>query len=533
MSINLSTMFEAVAATVPDRPALSCGDVTLTFAQLQERVNRLSQHLTAQGFETNQHVGLLMQNRVEYVDGMLASLRARLVPINLNYRYTATELSYVIKDAELRAVVVEGEFAAQLNEVLPDCPTVRHVIVIDDGTPALDSWHDTVTVTGYDQVLADNPATPPDVVPDPDDRFVLYTGGTTGYPKGVVWRHEDFWFAALFGGNPYGDPYHSIDEMVGAIQNGPALTYLICAPLMHGAASYSLFMALFNGSHIVILPRFEVLDILRTVERHKVQIVQIVGDAMARPIADALREHGSEFDLSSLFVLGSGGALLSQSVSAELQALLPNSMILNNFGSSESGSDGSMTLDKEGHMVLQPKPAVRIVDEDRVTIEPSSDKEGYLARSGHVPLCYYNDPEKSAKTFPVIDGVRWVVPGDRARWSPDGTTIVVLGRGSNMINSGGEKIFPEEVEQALKSHPDVLDALVAGVPDDRYGQRVAAVVQIKDGHEAPDVESIRTHVRSQLAGYKVPARVEIVEQVRRSPAGKADYRWVKATLGVD
>ncbi|WP_149262525.1 acyl-CoA synthetase [Actinomadura sp. K4S16] len=525
MTLNLATLFEAVAAAVPGRPALVCGDRRLTFAELDRRADTVAHRLRAAGIAPGEHVGVHMLNGAEYVETLLGCLKARAVPVNVNYRYTDRELRHIYTDAELAGLVVDAEFAPAAARVAGDCPALRHVAVVgtDGGSAA---WPPRIDVTAYE---AD------ECEPDPslregrsaDDRYVLYTGGTTGLPKGVVWRHEDFYMAAVRGGNPYGDPHLTAESLAEAAREGFALSYLLTMPLMHGAAAYTLLMALFTGSTTILMRRFDPVEALGLIDREKPVIVAVVGDAIARPLADAIRAHGSRHDLSSFKVLGSGGAILSRSVQEEFAELVPGLHIANGFGASESGVDGSISVGEDGLMRLAAGPRVTVIDTDMKPIPPGSDEVGYVARSGHVPLGYHNDPVKTARTFPVIDGRRWSILGDMARVEADGT-VVVLGRGSGCINSGGEKVFPEEVEQALKSHPAVMDALVAGVPDDRFGERVAAVVELRPGTSAT-ADDLRAHCRAHLAGYKLPALVAFTPVVR-SPSGKADYRWAERVL---
>ncbi len=534
MTLNLATLYESVAAAIPDRLALVCGDRRLSFSELDERANALAHHLKSAGVEPHQHVGLHMLNGVEFVEALLACLKIRAVPININYRYTDHELHYLYNDADLVAIIIEQEFTPAAAGLAVRCPKLRHAVVV--ASPASDSaatpvtWPDQVGVIGYDEALAAQPATAPMVAErTADDHYVLYTGGTTGMPKGVVWRHEDFYFAALNGGNHYGPPHRTAEDLAAAAAGGAALNYLITAPLMHGAASYTLFASLLGGSPVILMRRYDPVETLRLIEKERAIVVTVVGDAIARPLVDAIREHGAEYDLSSMKVLGSGGALLSRSVQEEAVALIPGLYINDGFGASESGVDGKLQVGPDGVMRLAPNPRVAVVDERLQPLTPGSPDIGLIARTGHVPLGYYNDPEKTARTFPVIDGVRWAVLGDMARVEEDGSTIL-LGRGSGCINTGGEKVFPEEVEQALKSHPAVMDVLVAGVPDTRFGERVGAVVEMRDGVAAPDVEELRAHCRTQIAGYKVPASLVVVDHVVRSPSGKADYRWAKRVL---
>lgn len=537
MTLNLATLYEAVAAAVPGRVALVCGERRLTFAELDARADEAGRRLRAAGIAPGEHVGVHMLNGTEYVETLLGCLKIRAVPVNINYRYTDRELHYLYTDAGLAGLVVDEEFAPAAARVAGDCPGLRVVTVVraeeaadGPGRPDKPEWPSHVSVSEYVSEPGE---------PDPslregrsaDDRYVLYTGGTTGDPKGVVWRQEDFYMAAVKGGNPYGEPRLTPGELAEAAKEGFELSYLLTMPLMHGAASYNLFMALFTGSRTILLRRFDPIEALRTIDREKPMIVAVVGDAIARPLADAIRAHGSDYDLSSVKVLGSGGAILSRSVQEEFAELIPGIHVNNGFGASESGVDGTISVGDDGLMRLAADPRVTVVDEDMKPIPPGSGRIGYVARSGHVPLGYHNDPEKSARTFPVIDGKRWSVLGDMARVEADGT-VVVLGRGSGCINTGGEKVFPEEVEQALKSHPAVMDALVAGVPDDRFGERVAAVVELRPGAPAT-AEELRAHCRGQLAGYKIPALVRFTEQVVRSPSGKADYRWAKRVLAGD
>lgn len=524
MTLNLATLFEAVAAAVPGRPALVCGDRRQTFAELDRRADAVAHRLRAAGVAPGGHVGVHMLNSAEYVETLLGCLKARAVPVNVNYRYTDRELRHIYTDAELAGLVVDAEFAPAAARVAGDCPALRHVAVVGTGGDA--AWPPRIDVAAYD---AD------ETEPDPslregrsaDDRYILYTGGTTGLPKGVVWRHEDFYMAAVKGGNPYGDPHLTAESLAAAARDGFAPSYLLTMPLMHGAATYTLLMSLFTGSTAVLMRRFDPVEALALIEREKPMIVTVVGDAIARPLADAIRAHGARHDLSSFKVLGSGGAILSRSVQEEFAELIPGLHVNNGFGASESGVDGSISVGEDGLMRLAAGPHVTVVDADMKPVPPGSDEVGHVARSGHVPLGYHNDPVRTARTFPVIDGERWTILGDMARVEADGT-VVVLGRGSGCVNTGGEKVFPEEVEQALKAHPAVMDALVAGVPDDRFGERVAAVVELRAGASAT-AEDLRTHCRAHLAGYKIPAVVAFTPVIR-SPSGKADYRWARRVL---
>ncbi|MGO4202671.1 acyl-CoA synthetase [Rhodococcus sp. TAF43] len=536
MSLNLADLTEAVIDAIPEKVALVCGDESRTFAEFDAGANRIAHHLAAQGVRPGDHVGLHARNSIEFVESLLGCLKIRAVPVNVNFRYVDAELTYLYNDAQLAAVIADGEFSDVIADVLPKCPTVRHIVLIGEAAgPALSevaaAAETTVSVADFHKAVADQ--SPERDFPERsnDDLYIIYTGGTTGMPKGVMWRHEDFYHAALAGGAIMGgDPILSPAELgAAAAANQFAMSYLITAPLMHGAASYSLFTCMFMGSKQVLMSKYDPVDALELVDQHKINTVMVVGDAIARPLSDAIEEHGERFDLSSLWIIGSGGALWSASVREKLGKLLPNVYLRDAFGSSESGNDGELKKDEDGLLRMAPSPKARVVDTDFSTIEPGSDTVGYLARAGHVPLGYFGDPEKTAATFPVVDGVRLSVLGDLARVEADGT-IIVLGRGSSCINTGGEKVYAEEVEEALKSHPDVLDALVAGIPDPTYGQRVSAVISARAGVDDLDENEVIAHCRTRIAGYKVPRTLVVVTEVVRSPAGKADYRWAKATL---
>ncbi|WP_127782573.1 acyl-CoA synthetase [Rhodococcus sp. X156] len=527
MSLNLADLYEAVADALPDHEALICEGDRLTYSDLDARANRLAHHLLSLGLQPGEHVGLHMRNRIEFVEALLACLKARVVPITVNFRYTDTELSYLYDNAALVALVVEAEFVPSAAAVLPAAPGIKHVLTLDTlpaGTALSGVEH-----ADYHQAVAAQPESRGFGERSPDDHFVIYTGGTTGMPKGVVWRQEDFYYAALGGGNHGGEPLNTVAEVVeSATAKAGTLKFLVTAPLMHGAAVYSMFSTFYMGATQVLMKQFDELEVLRLVEAEKCSSVMLVGDAMARPLADAIAEHQGEFDLSSLFLIGSGGALWSRSVRDQLTELLPNIFLLDNFGASESGADGQVQLGADGHVRLPASSHSVVVDERLQPIAPGSEDIGYLARLGHVPLEYFRDPAKSAATFPVVDGVRMSVLGDMAQVEADGT-IVLLGRGSLCINTGGEKVFPEEVEQALKSHPAVMDALVVGTPHPRFGEQVSAVVQVREGEQEPSLEELMAHCRTQVAGYKVPRALVVAPTIVRSPSGKADYRWAKKT----
>jgi acyl-CoA synthetase (AMP-forming)/AMP-acid ligase II len=507
---NLADLFESVVDTVPEREALVCGDRRLTFADLDARANRLAHHLAASGVGAGDHVGVQLYNGLEYVETLLACLKLRAVPININYRYVAAELAYLYDDADLVALVVDPEFAERAAEART--PGLRHVLLAG---------------ADYEDALA---AAPPerDFAPrSADDHYIIYTGGTTGMPKGVVWRHEDLFFAGLGGGDPVGEPVKTPEELAERVAASYPLVMFPVAPLMHGAAQLATFIGWLGGRKVVLVRRFDAVDVLRAIEAEKVNAASIVGDAMARPLAEALAGPCAGADMSTLFAISSAGAILSASVKEALRALLPNTILLDNFGASESGFNGTGVdgSSPEAGLRFTVNERTAVLDDALRPVAPGSGVVGHVAQRGHVPLGYYKDPEKSAQVFVQIDGERWVLLGDLATVEADGA-VRVFGRGAVCINSGGEKIFPEEVEAVLKAHPAVFDAVVAGVPDERYGQRVAAVVQLR-----PDMalDGLDAHCRERLSGYKVPRSYVVVDEVRRSPSGKPDYRWAAAT----
>jgi acyl-CoA synthetase (AMP-forming)/AMP-acid ligase II len=524
MEYNLADLWDAVVDAVPDNEALVCGDRRLTFAQADERINRLAHALASRGVGPGDHVALYLYNGTEYLEGMLAAFKIRAVPVNVNYRYVAEELRYLLDDSDAVAVVCHRTFVPTLAGVAPSLPGLDTTLVVDDGSSADLAGLDTVD---YEAALAEaSPAR--DFAPrSADDLYILYTGGTTGMPKGVMWRHEDIFFGA-FGGGGLAGPI-STPEEIGDRARAGGLRCLPACPFMHGTAHWMAFLTLYAGAAVVISPdrSMDAQRVWELVAAEHVGFLVIVGDAMGRPLVEALDALPDGVDLSGLAVLLSGGAILSPPVKQAFAARLPHVMLIDGFGSSEAGGQGQMAVGDADALSSQPR--FRVNAETTVLTSDFTPAPvgvvGKLARRGHIPLGYYHDPVKSAATFPVVDGVRWSVPGDDARLEEDGT-ITVLGRGSVSINSGGEKVYPEEVEGALKSHPGVFDAVVVGVPDDRWGERVVAVVEPRDGQQ-PTLEDVTAEARRHVAGYKVPRGVVLVEHIVRSPSGKPDYRWAR------
>jgi acyl-CoA synthetase (AMP-forming)/AMP-acid ligase II len=521
VAYNIADLFEHAADYFPERLAVACGDDEATYAQLEEQANRLAHHLADHGATAGSHVAMCTRNRLEAIVTMLAVYKLRAALINVNFRYTATEMRYVLDNADVVALVHERSFTDRVAEALPGAPSVKHVVVIDDESDVA------ATGVGYAEALGSGRPERDFEQRSGDDHYLLYTGGTTGMPKGVIWRHEDVWRTLGGGinfmtGEPLADEYAQAE--IGKVTGG--MVRLCLAPLIHGNAQWAALMALFGGDTVVLLRQFDPVAVWEAVQRRKVNVIVLIGDAMARPMIDAF--HAGDYDVSSVFAISSSAALFSQSVKNEYLAALPNAVITDAIGSSETGfmGIGMITKDSEqgigGPRVTAGRDTIVIDEYDR-PLPAGSPEIGRLAHGGHIPLGYYKDPEKTARLFVEVDGKRYTVPGDFARHEADGT-ITLLGRGNTCINTGGEKVFPEEVEAALMSHPDVFDVLVVGVPDDRLGQRVAALVQPRAG-ATPSADDLLAHVRHEIAGYKVPRSLWLVPEVKRLATAKADYRW--------
>ena len=534
MEFNIADLIEAASDALPDREVLVVGDKRRTYQELNERANRLAHHFLDRGIGRGDHIGIYAHNCVEFVESMLAAYKIRAVPININFRYVDEELRYLFDNADLVAIVHELRFAPRIAAVRDQMPKLRHFVRIEDDSGEGDAGLGSVE---YEQALA---AASPERDFEPrsgDDLYILYTGGTTGMPKGVVWRQEDVIFA-LGGGIDHltGVPAKRPEDMTEKAKSGPGLTMFPIAPLMHGAAQWGTLGSLFAGSRTVLHGgSFDPDEIWRIVERERVNTIAVTGDAMARPLVEALEAPGASYDLSSLLAFSSTAAVFSPSVKAQFKRLHPNLVLTDATGSTETGFTGITMVQEEDLAKKKKKPGLTfnagadttVLDENLQPLEPGSGVIGKLARSGNVPLGYYKDPKKTAEVFIEAMGKRWAIPGDFATIEADGR-ITMLGRGSVSINSGGEKIFPEEVEAALKSHPAVFDVLVVGVPDERWGQRVAAVVQARAGH-TPTLAELDQHCRQHVAGYKVPRELHLVAQVQRSPSAKPDYPWAQTT----
>ncbi|BBX63684.1 long-chain-fatty-acid--CoA/3-oxocholest-4-en-26-o ate--CoA ligase [Mycobacterium saskatchewanense] len=530
VALNIADLAEHAIDAVPDRVALICGDEKLTYAELEEKANRLAHYLIDQGVKKDDKVGLYCRNRIEIVIAMLGIVKAGAILVNVNYRYVEGELRYLFDNSDMVALVHERQYADRVANVLPDTPNVKTVLVIEDGSDK--DYQRYGGVEFYSAIAQGSPERDfQDLLGErsPDDIYLLYTGGTTGFPKGVMWRHEDI-YRVLFGGTDFATGQFIEDEYDlarAAAANPPMIRYPI-PPMIHGATQSATWMSIFSGQTTVLAPEFDAEQVWRTIHEHKVNLLFFTGDAMARPLLDAL-DTDHDYDLSSLFLLASTAALFSPSIKEKLLELLPNRVITDSIGSSETGFGGTSIVAKDAPHAGGPRVSIDhrtvVLDEEGNEVQPGSGVRGLIAKKGNIPVGYYKDEKKTAETFKTFNGVRYAIPGDYALVEEDGT-VTMLGRGSVSINSGGEKIYPEEVEAALKGHPDVFDALVVGVPDPRYGQHVAAVVAPRPGAR-PTLAELDRFVRSEIAGYKVPRSLWIVDEVKRSPAGKPDYRWAK------
>jgi 3-oxocholest-4-en-26-oate---CoA ligase len=519
MELNLADLFESLVDAIPDRLALA-GHRRLTYAALEARANRLAHALAARGVGAGDHVGLYLYNCAEFIETVLAAFKLRAVPININYRYVEGELSFLLKNADCVALVHSHELAARVRAVASEVPTLRLIVSVGGNPGAADG-----TAVDYEELLAQGSPARSFGPRSSDDLYIIYTGGTTGLPRGVMWRHGDVFYAGLQGGNPGGEPLATAAELAPQVlaREGP-MVLLPAAPFIHGTAQWAAWIGFFSGGTVVIAPghHYDAALTARLIASERVNTLILVGDAMARPLADALAGPDAP-DTSSLMVISSSGAILSDAVKAQLQERLPHTMILNNFGATETGHQG--TAFSEGRPTFYMDESNTVLDDDLRPVKPGSGVTGKLARRGRLPVGYYNDPEKTAATFLTLDGARWVVPGDLATVEEDGQ-ITVFGRGAVCINSGGEKIFVEEVESVLKAHAAVEDAVVVGVPDDRWGQRVVAVVSPRAG-ALVTLGLLDAHCRARLAGYKVPRQLHVVAQLVRQPSGKPDYRWAR------
>ena len=527
-SWNFSDIYAAVAEEIPTSVALVQGDRTRIWRDLDRRTTGIAAFLVAAGLQRQDKVAQYLFNCLEYLESALACFRGGFVPLNTNYRYGPDELAYLWQNGDVACVVFHGSFAPVIERVRARVPKVRQWLWVDDGTGPCPAW-----ATPYEDAAAY--AAAENWRPWPvsgDDILLLYTGGTTGLPKGVMWRQEDL-FLPLNTEN--GDDFPEQPDMafLKSKVSHRGRAHLTAGPLMHGAGLLTCFVTLSKGGIVSHLQErsFNAIDLLDTVDRDQAATLMWVGDAFARPVLEALDREPDRWDLSSLRTIVSSGVVFSSDVKQRILAHIPHVAIADVFGSSETMSLGR-SITKNGAVTktasFKAKANVRVLTSDGRDAVPGSGETGMLAIGGRQPVGYYNDPEKTAATFRTVDGQRYVVPGDWASVELDGT-VSLIGRGSECINSGGEKIFPDEVEIALKSHPTVNDAIVIGVPDPRFGQSIAALVEQQPAGAA-SAEELIAHVRAQIAAYKAPRAIVFAEAIPRLPNGKADLKLVREML---
>jgi acyl-CoA synthetase (AMP-forming)/AMP-acid ligase II len=524
---NFADAYERVAALIPEAPCQVQGERVVTWAAFDRRANALAADLLDAGLGQQAKVAVYLTNCPEYLEAYLGAFKAGLVPVNTNFRYGLEEIRYLFDNADAEAVVFHASFAPVLDKVRERLPRVRRYYAVADGAP-LPAW-----AVPYEAVAG--PGAGRTVAPwgrSPDDLLFLYTGGTTGMPKGVMWRQDDLFNVLGGGGNAIlgQPPATDLDDYASRI-TGPGARLVPACPLMHGTGQFTAFIVMTGGGCVVSLPgpRFDPVELWQTVQDERVNAVTIVGDAFARPMLQALDDHPGRWDLSSLLLISSSGVMWSHEVKQGLLRHLPGVMLFDSLGSSEAvglGASYSTVGAAAETASFALGPDVRVITDDGRLVAPGSSEIGMVGIPGFIPVGYYKDPEKSARTFRTVDGVRYSVPGDYATVGADGT-IHLLGRGSVVINTGGEKVFPEEVEEVLKLHPAIDDAVVVGIPDERYGEVVCGVVQLAPG-ESVDADEVIEFVRDRLARYKAPRRVVVVDSIGRSPAGKVDYRSAKA-----
>jgi 3-oxocholest-4-en-26-oate---CoA ligase len=519
-SFNFADVWEMAAEAVGERTALVVGERRRTYAELEGRANRLAQWFAGQGVGAGDHVALYLENSPEYIEAMLAAFKLRAVPINVNHRYVADELRYLLDDSDSVAVVTQPSLASRVSAVAGDVPDMRFSLVVGDD---------------YEAALAGASPERPDVERGDGDHYVIYTGGTTGMPKGVVWRHDDAFFACMGGGDAQRTmgPVARPDELPDRINEQP-FCYMPLAPMMHAAAQWTSFSRFFAGDKVVLpAGSLDPAGVWRTVPAEGVNGLTVVGDAVARPLLDEWDRSGP-YDVSSLLIFSNGGAPMSPAIRERVLDRLPRVFLIDGFGSSEAGTQGAARVTAgdvtHGAGVVtfdEPTKPTIVVRPDGRRVTPGSGEVGSVLAGGRLPLGYYKDPAKTAEVFVERDGERWLITGDMAAVAADGS-IELRGRESGAINTGGEKVFPEEVEGVLRAHPDVYDCLVVGVPDDRWGSAVAAVVA-PVGDATPTLDELADHCKRRMAGYKAPKRMVLVDHIVRSPSGKADYRWALAT----
>lgn len=517
---NLADLFESVAKTVPNNIAIISDSAQLTYAELDDKATRLAAALSTFGVVQGDTVGLYLYNSPAFLISFIAICKLGAFPYNINYRYRADELRYLFNNADTAVIIHGQEFSPLIRELRNDVPTLKFTVAVSDGSNV-----DAIGSVDYDTLLLHDLGGP--WTRSEDDLIISYTGGTTGMPKGVMWPHRAFLFACAGGAgyfNPSG-PVQAPEDIIDRVSKGYPMKIFPLAPLMHNASLWLAWATFLNGATVIISESksFDPEQILDTVEREGANIVQIVGDAMATPIRDTLKANPGRWSLNHVVSFGGGGAVFSQHLKDDLKELIPSANIADGMGSTETGIQGNVEKSDEGLLRLTANESQQVIVDGRIG---QVGEVGFIANTGNIPIGYYKDPVKTAETFQTIEGKLWAVSGDAGRLDEDGM-ITMFGRGSTCINSGGEKIFPEEVEEALRSHPAIFDAVVTGQKDDRWGERVVAVVSIRDGYDKPSLAEVKDFLSNRLAGYKIPKTLVYVDEVKRSPAGKQDYQWAR------
>ncbi len=526
---NFAELWERIADRFGDAPALVQGERRTTWAEFDRRADGLARHLLDGGAQHQDKVALYLYNAPEYMEGAFGCFKAGLVPVNTNYRYLDDELAYLWDNADAVAVIFHGCFSERVDAVRERLPNVRHWLWVDDGSGPMPDWAESYE----DAVAGASGRTVPEWGRSGDDILMIYTGGTTGMPKGVMWRQDDLIRAVIAVGNPVllEDPDEvGLDAPIDAIES-PGAPGLPACPLMHGTGWFTANLYLTAAGALVLLENrhLDVEEMLDTIEREKVGGLTIVGDAFAKPILKVLDANEGRWDLSSLVLITSSGVMWSEAAKQGLLRHNPGMLLIDSFSSSEAiGLGQSVSAagaeEKTAHFNLG--AGAKVITDDGREVQPGSGDRGRVAVPGHQPIGYYKDPEKTAATFIEFEGTRYSMPGDYATVEADGT-ITLLGRGSVCINTGGEKVFPEEVEEALKTNPAVLDAVVVGVPDDKFGEAITAVVECADDASV-DGDALIDHVKEHLAHYKAPKTVVTIDTIGRAPNGKVDYKRMRA-----
>jgi len=536
MSWNYGDIYEAVADVMPEgSPALIHKGRVITWQAFDKRANSLARGFLGAGAEYGDKVAFYLRNHSAYMETLLACFKARLTHVNVNYRYVEDELWYILDNSDSKIVVFDAAFRNQAEALMARLPEVILWVQVDDEANLLPN------TLGFES-LAAGPGERLDIERSPADMLFLYTGGTTGMPKGVMWEHGNHWLAGGAGATPENGmvrPKDTAGHAANVRETGVGRRSFPVCPQMHGTGLFTSIGALARGGCVVTTDsaRFDPEETWQIVDEHKVNAMAIVGDAFARPLLNALEQQPGKYDISSVMMIISSGVMWSPEVKRGLLRHNPNMALVDSFGASAAVGFGTSTTTAQGGEEIARFALgenTKVFTEDLREVKPGSGEVGFVAKTGGIPSGYYKDPEKTAKTFPVIDGVRYSMPGDWCQVEADGT-LTLLGRGSVCINTAGEKVYPEEVEEVLKQHPDVYDALVVGVPDEKWGQAVTAVVQLGDG-QGLDEAGLRQYVHGSLAGYKCPKRIVAIDDLGRASNGKADYKriadYAKSSLGI-